>query len=216
MLSKHDEAVALEIEVKVRQKDVENVERALTSLSYQEGHMESLKKDWEVESQAANRIKENIRSIYSCLGNLKFSYHDLVKKFDRLKVKGLVGELTKVKNNSTLTALEVCAGGKLFNIVVDNENTAQQIIESRDLRGRVTTIPLNRIKSKHVHPHVQKAAIELVGEGNAEVALSLVGYADEVKQYSCSGRCIPGNNHGYCTRNYFKGIVFNTSLSLLC
>nr|GFD07686.1 structural maintenance of chromosomes protein 2-1-like [Tanacetum cinerariifolium] len=43
MLSKHDEAVALEIEVKVRQKDVENVERALTSLSYQEGHMESLK-----------------------------------------------------------------------------------------------------------------------------------------------------------------------------
>ncbi|GJW42205.1 structural maintenance of chromosomes protein 2-1 [Tanacetum coccineum] len=181
MLSKHDEAVALENEVKVRQKDVEKVERALMSLSYQEGHMESIKKDWEVESQAVNSIIENIRSIYSCLGNLKFSYHDLVKKFDRSKVKGLVGELTKVKNNSTMTALEVCAGGKLFNIVVDNENTAQQIIEKRDLRGRVTTIPLNRIKSKPVQPQVQKAAVELVGEGNAEVALSLVGYADEVK-----------------------------------
>ncbi|GKB27253.1 structural maintenance of chromosomes protein 2, partial [Tanacetum coccineum] len=142
----HDEAVALENEVTVRQKDIENVERAFTSLSYQEGHTEILK-----------------------------------KKFDRLKVKGLVGELTKVKNNSTMTAVEVCAGGKLFNIVVDNENTAQQIIEKRDLRGRVTTIPLNRIKSKPVQPQVQKAAVELVGEGNAEVALSLVGYADEVK-----------------------------------
>ncbi|PWA67433.1 RecF/RecN/SMC [Artemisia annua] len=181
LLSKHDEAVALENEVKVRQKDVENVERALTSLSYQEGLMESLKKDWEVESQAVNRIKENIQCIYSCLGNLKFSYHDLVKKFDRSKVKGLVGELTKVKNNSTMTALEICAGGKLFYIVVDNDITAQQIIENRDLRGRVTTIPLNRIKSKPVQLQVQEAAVELVGKGNAEVALSLVGYADEVK-----------------------------------
>ncbi|GKB12949.1 structural maintenance of chromosomes protein 2 [Tanacetum coccineum] len=44
LLSKHDEVVALEYEVKVRQKDVKNVKRALTSLSYQEGHMESLKK----------------------------------------------------------------------------------------------------------------------------------------------------------------------------
>ncbi|GKE56456.1 hypothetical protein Tco_1495641, partial [Tanacetum coccineum] len=44
LLSKHDEAVALENEVTVRQKDIENVERALTSLSYQEGHMEILKK----------------------------------------------------------------------------------------------------------------------------------------------------------------------------
>ncbi|GKD69400.1 structural maintenance of chromosomes protein 2 [Tanacetum coccineum] len=89
--------------------------------------------------------------------------------------KGLVGELTKVKNNLTMTALEICAGEKLFNIVVKSPT------DNRDLRGRVTTIPLNRIKSKHVHPQVQKAAIDLVGKGNAEVALLLVGYADEVK-----------------------------------
>nr|GEX36858.1 zinc finger, CCHC-type [Tanacetum cinerariifolium] len=100
---------------------------------------------------------------------------DLNKEVSRLENEE---EDLASKNNNVD---EVCAGGKLFNIVVDNENTAQQIIESRDLRGRVTTIPLNRIKSKHVHPQVQKAAIELVGEGNAEVALSLVGYADEVK-----------------------------------
>ncbi|PWA59949.1 Tetratricopeptide-like helical [Artemisia annua] len=93
----------------------------------------------------------------------------------------------------------------------DNENIAQQIIKNRDLRGRVTTIPLNRIKSKPVQPQVKKAAVDLVAEmlklrfcwlvmltklrentyitiyishvggGNAEVALLLVGYADEVK-----------------------------------
>ncbi|PWA92536.1 RecF/RecN/SMC [Artemisia annua] len=80
-----------------------------------------------------------------------------------------------------MTALEVCAVGQLSYIVVDKENTAQQIIENRELRGRVTTIPLNIIKSKPVQPQVQKAVVELVGEGNAKVALLLVGYANEVK-----------------------------------
>ena len=67
----------------------------------------------------------------------------------------------------------------------------------------MTTIPLNRIKSKPVQPQVQKVVvlvrlllsfltyfrentyitiyISRVGKGNAEFALLLVGYADEVK-----------------------------------
>ena len=61
-----------------------------------------------------------------------------------------------------MTALEVCAGGQLFYIVVDNENIAQQMIKNRDLRGRVTTIPLNKIKSKHVQPQVQNCVVDLV------------------------------------------------------
>ncbi|PWA39119.1 RecF/RecN/SMC [Artemisia annua] len=82
--------------------------------------------------------------------------------------------------------------------------TLQHIIENCELRGRVTTIPLNRIKSKPVQPQVQKADVELVrlllsfltyfkentyitkyishvGEGNVEFALLLVSYANEVK-----------------------------------
>ncbi|GJX90098.1 structural maintenance of chromosomes protein 2 [Tanacetum coccineum] len=47
---------------------------------------------------------------------------------------------------------------------------AQQIIKNRDLRGRVTTIPLNRIKNKHVHPQVQKAAIDLTNAAAEKVA----------------------------------------------
>ncbi|PWA56383.1 structural maintenance of chromosomes protein 2 [Artemisia annua] len=45
----------------------------------------------------------------------------------------------------------------------------------------ITAGAKKRIKSKPVQPQVQKAVVELVGEGNAEVALLLVGYANEVK-----------------------------------
>ncbi|KAI3815898.1 hypothetical protein L1987_15581 [Smallanthus sonchifolius] len=136
-------------QLEIRQKDVENVEKALKALSYEEGQMESLEKDRMVESEAVHRIKEEIRNISSRLGNIEFSYRDPVKNFDRSKVKGVVAKLIKVKNRSTMTALEVCAGGKLYNVVLDTENTGKQLLQN--------------------------------GKGNAEVALSLVDYDDELQ-----------------------------------
>lgn len=44
LLSKQEEAVAVERELNARKKDVENVNRALESLAYEEGEMESLQK----------------------------------------------------------------------------------------------------------------------------------------------------------------------------
>ncbi|KAI3517569.1 hypothetical protein L1887_16784 [Cichorium endivia] len=181
LLSKRDEAVSVEKELKIRQKDVENVEKALKSLSYEEGQMEGLQKDRMVESEAVHKIKEEIRMISSRLGNIEFSYRDPVKNFDRSKVKGVVAKLIKVKDSATMTALEVCAGGKLFNVVVDTENTGKQLLQNGDLRRRVTIIPLNKIQSHPVPSRVQTAATKLVGKGNAEVALSLVGYDDELQ-----------------------------------
>jgi structural maintenance of chromosome 2 len=41
------------------------------------------------------------------LANVEFSYRDPIKNFDRSKVKGVVAKLIKVKDRSTVTALEV-------------------------------------------------------------------------------------------------------------
>ncbi|PWN47834.1 putative SMC3 [Violaceomyces palustris] len=50
------------------------------------------------------------------------------------------------------TAVEVTAGGSLFHIVVDTDNTAQKLLEvmNREKSGRVTFMPLNRLKPKPV------------------------------------------------------------------
>ncbi|KAK9063288.1 hypothetical protein SSX86_017158 [Deinandra increscens subsp. villosa] len=181
LLSKHNEAADAEKNLKIRQKDVENVEKALESLSYEEGQMEILEKDRMMESEAVLKLKEEIRNISSRLGNTEFSYRDPVKNFDRSKVKGVVAKLIKVKDKSTMTALEVCAGGKLYNVVLDTENTGKQLLEKGDLRRRMTFIPLNKIQSYPVPSRVQKDAVNLVGKGNAEVALSLVDYEHELQ-----------------------------------
>ncbi|KAF5947699.1 hypothetical protein HYC85_013656 [Camellia sinensis] len=181
LLSKREEAVAVENELNARTKDAENVKLALESLLYEDGQMEALQKDRAAELELVQKLEDEIRIISAQLANVDFTYHDPVKNFDRTRVKGVVAKLIKVKDGSTMTALEVAAGGKLFNIIVDTENTGKQLLQNGDLRRRVTIIPLNKIQSHPVPPRVQNASVRLVGKGNAEVALSLVGYDQELK-----------------------------------
>ncbi|KAJ0043677.1 hypothetical protein Pint_17204 [Pistacia integerrima] len=181
LMSKREEAVSVENELNVRRKDVENVKQALESVPYKEGQMEALQRDRASEMELVQKLKDDIRDLSAHLANVQFIYRDPVKNFDRSKVKGVVAKLIKVRDSSTMTALEVTAGGKLFNVIVDTENTGKQLLQNGDLRRRVTIIPLNKIQSNTVPPRVQQAAARLVGKENAELALSLVGYSDELK-----------------------------------
>ncbi|KAG5562415.1 hypothetical protein RHGRI_005224 [Rhododendron griersonianum] len=172
----------LEYELHTRSKDVESVQKALESLPYEDGKMEALQRDRAFELEVVQKFKDEIQILSAQLASVDFTYRDPVKNFDRSKVKGVVAKLIKVKDSSTLTALEVAAGGKMFNVVVDTKNTGKQLLQNGELRRRVTIIPLNKIQSHHVPLRVQNTAVRLVGKGNAEVALSLVGYAEELKK----------------------------------
>ncbi|KAF4372098.1 hypothetical protein F8388_000314 [Cannabis sativa] len=181
LMSKRDEAVSVEKELSNRKKDVENVKKTLESLPYKEGQMEVLQKDRASELEWVQKLKDEIRNLSAQLANVQFTYRDPVRNFDRSKVKGVVAKLIKVKDSSAMTALEVAAAGKLFNVVVDTENTGKQLLQNGELRRRVTIIPLNKIQAHTVPDRVRKAAVRLVGKENAELALSLVGYDEELK-----------------------------------
>lgn len=50
-----------------------------------------------------------------------FSERDPERGWDHSKVKGLLANLITIQDVSYATALEVVAGGRLYNIVVDTE-----------------------------------------------------------------------------------------------
>ena len=66
-------------------------------------------------------------------------------------VYGTLAELLEV-NESHRTAVEVTAGNSLFHYVVDNDDTATKVLEvlQRERSGRVTFMPLNRLRPKPV------------------------------------------------------------------
>lgn len=119
---------------------------------------------------------------------LKFQYKDPVRGFDRSKVKGLVANLINVSNPEHSTALEVVAGGKLFQVVVDEAITGKALLDRGQLERRVTIIPLDKIKasgrlSRATTDKAQQIAQSRGGGSDklAQPAIELVGYDEEIQ-----------------------------------
>ena len=114
--------------------------------------------------------------------NVRFTYTDPCEGFDRSRVKGVVCELIEVRDARYTTAVEVCAGGKLFQVVVDNEKTGELLLKKGNLQRRVTIIPLNKIRYHTVPPQKVLSAQKLCPSGDACLALTLVGYDKSVQE----------------------------------
>lgn len=118
-------------------------------------------------------------------GRLSFVYKDPVRGFDRSKVKGLVAKLiTAIPDTKYATALEVVAGGRLFQVVVDEAITGKALLERGQLVRRVTIIPLDKIRPKHVSGSACAKATEIASNQGAEAhpAIELIGFDESVRQ----------------------------------
>lgn len=138
----------------------------------------------EEESRLQARIRElqqQADGLRRRVANINFSYADPTPGFDRSRVKGLVAELfTLEKQHAEAgTALEVCAGGRLYNVVVDTAETGTQLLQNGKLKKRVTIIPLNKISAFRASAQKVGAA-QNIAPGKVGLALSLIGYDKEV------------------------------------
>ncbi|THH05591.1 hypothetical protein EW145_g4689 [Phellinidium pouzarii] len=115
------------------------------------------------------------------LASLDFSYTSPTPNFDRSKVKGLIASLITLDPSDfpKSTALEITAGGKLYNVVVQDEKVGKELLQNGRLKKRVTIIPLNKINSHRLPPQKLQAATRLA-PGKVRLALSLVVYPEEV------------------------------------
>ena len=112
--------------------------------------------------------------------SFSFDAHGMGKDWDSSRVKGTVAELVRLgARPEAAGALEVLAGGRLFQVIVDTEVTGKALLEKGRLRKRVTLIPLNQIKPSLLSADRRAAAARIGGDG-AVPALSLVGYPSEV------------------------------------
>jgi len=70
--------------------------------------------------------------------------------------------------------VETAAGGRLLNVIVDDEQVGKALLEKGQLGRRWTMIPLSQISTAASIPSVlQKRAVEEVGEGQVAVALDV-------------------------------------------
>uniref|UniRef100_A0A0X3NVR8 Structural maintenance of chromosomes protein n=1 Tax=Schistocephalus solidus TaxID=70667 RepID=A0A0X3NVR8_SCHSO len=107
---------------------------------------------------------------------LTVEYADPQPNFDRRRVLGVVAKLFDLMDLKYATAIEVAAGGKLYNLAVDTEKTGKLLLERGQLRRRITMLPLNQIRGPSIPPEVLDRAQRLVGAQNVASAISLIRF----------------------------------------
>lgn len=157
------------------------LEAELAKMGFEPGKESEM---YQQESHLQARIRElkqQADGLRRRVANIDFSYNDPSPNFDRSRVKGLVAQLFTLEKEHTRagTALEICAGGRLYNVVVDTADTGTQLLQNGKLRKRVTIIPLNKIAAFKASAEKIGAAQKLA-PGKVDLALSLIGYEDEV------------------------------------
>lgn len=159
----------------------QKLEKELGKLGFEPGKENDMYKQEAALQQTIRKLREQNDVLKRKVANIDFNYADPAPNFDRTKVKGLVAQLFTLDKDKTEagTALEVCAGGRLYNVVVDTEVTGTQLLQKGKLRKRVTIIPLNKIAAFRASAEKIGAAQQLA-PGKVDLALSLIGYDDEV------------------------------------
>ncbi|XP_013912084.1 PREDICTED: structural maintenance of chromosomes protein 2 [Thamnophis sirtalis] len=164
------------------EKQKEKLEHEMKELNYEDKKEERLLEKQKELSRVVNRLRESYETFLARFPNLRFDYRNPETNWNADRVKGLVASLITVKDVSTATALEVVAGGRLYNVVVDTEVTGKKLLEKGELKRRYTIIPLNKISSRCIGKETIKVAKTLVGDNNVNLALSLVGYDSEIQK----------------------------------
>ncbi|KAI1939871.1 Structural maintenance of chromosomes protein 2 [Ophidiomyces ophidiicola] len=162
-------------------KQAKRLEQDLTKQGFEPGKEEQMYQEEMSLQKDIRDLRGQADSLKRKVANVDFTYTDPYPNFQRSKVKGLVAQLFTLDKDrlDAGTALEICAGGRLYNVVVDSSDTGTSLLQNGKLRKRVTIIPLNKITAFKASAEKIGAAKDLA-PGKVDLALSLIGYDEEV------------------------------------
>lgn len=179
-------------------KKVSDITSRLAELEFSDTEYETAEEEVAELQTSITDLNQRINTLTVKLRGMSFEYSDPVRGFDRSKVKGIVANLIKVKDPKNATALEVAAGGKLFQVVVDDAITGKALLDRGKLKRRYTLIPLDKIRARHVPGPAKERAEAIARSFNtfATPAIDLVEFDEELRvaiEYVFGGTIVVGD-----------------------
>jgi structural maintenance of chromosome 2 len=207
-----DQNAALLKDIEGLKQQAQRLEKEMGKLGFQPGSEQEMYKQEALLQQTIRNLRQESDGLKRRAANIDFHYADPVPNFDRSKVKGLVAQLFTLDKqfSQAATALEICAGGRLYNVVVDNEVTGTQLLQGGRLRKRVTIIPLNKIAAFRASAQTIATA-QRIAPGKVDLALSLVGYEEEV---SAAMEYVFGNTLVCADADTAKRVTFDPNVRM--
>jgi len=143
-------------------------------------------KDFQRVTIEQNELKlklEKIRLVYNDMQtrlkfDIEYKDHESLQGIDKKKVYGRILSLFKPIDLKYTKALEYIASSRIWNIVVDNEQTAKYLFENQVFLQRETCIPNSKILFKSF-PEDKIKQVESRGEGRVNYALNVIKFDDK-------------------------------------
>ncbi|CAB5184505.1 uncharacterized protein OCT59_029661 [Rhizophagus irregularis] len=145
-----------------RKVNLEEMNNQYNELKAQRDKLTDQRKElWREDAQLDTKLinareqwKSNERALASSMDKKTNNGLNAVKRIvEQYRIKGVLGplyELVDCTDPNKWTAVEVTAGQSLFHVVVDTDDTATKVLDvlNREQSGRVTFMPLNRLRTK--------------------------------------------------------------------
>ncbi|XP_029049101.1 structural maintenance of chromosomes protein 2 isoform X1 [Osmia bicornis bicornis] len=164
-----------------KEKEVKNLENELKKLNYEDGYVEQLKEQRNVLRNEIRVLQEKADHFESQYPRIRFEYKKPEPNFDDRSVKGVVCKLMTIKDRRAAYALDIAAGARLYNIIVDTEINGKKLLQHGQLQQRVTIIPLNKVNGRPMDNQIIHLAQKIGGVENVQPALSLIDSPQEIK-----------------------------------
>eukprot|EP00980_Cylindrotheca_fusiformis_P008943 scaffold1909_cov130-Cylindrotheca_fusiformis.AAC.10 len=166
-ISTAEESIAsTQAEVKSKQESLQSIRKTLEEKQRNlHSLMDSRKHTWRKAEELQERLKENRDHMQKCISDVRKSMPratamglkalQRIVQEERLVVGeqyfGMVMENMTLKDPKYQTCVEVAAQNALFHVIVDTDATAARLMEhlERKKLGRVTFMPLNRLRGGH-------------------------------------------------------------------
>lgn len=163
------------------EKEIQAKETKLASFGFDVKAYEDLRQQEKEYRQRIADYQNQLNYLRREVGNIDFQYARPYPDFNPQSVKGVAVQLFKLEedHHDKALALQVCAGGRLYNVVVDNANTASALLEKGQLKRRVTIIPLDKISASSIPDKIVQYAKEQC-PGKVELSLNLIDFENEL------------------------------------
>ncbi|KAL4472622.1 hypothetical protein ABPG74_018571 [Tetrahymena malaccensis] len=209
------ERESLSKKLEILEKEIKQVEEDIDKCTFNVNELRARENERANYDQQIMKLNHNLENILNQNGNwiFKLQFRDPEPNFDRSKIKGRILSLFKVKSPEYFEALEAGAGGKLLNIVTEDEQTSKLMLKKNCFSFNVRFIPNNKIVSRKIDDQIVQEAQHIAKEmgGWALPAYDLIEYDKYLER---SMLFVFGNFIVTSNQHIAKQIAFNQNVRM--
>ncbi|GAA5892437.1 hypothetical protein JCM6882_005616 [Rhodosporidiobolus microsporus] len=155
-------------------KEKEGLEEQLKASGFDEAEGKKLEEERQQRGQAVDGLRQRREQKRREIPRVDFRADDPYPGFDRSAVFGTLASLIDLpsQNAAAATALEIAAGGRLYNVAVRDSETVAAFIKAKTIKTKTILLPVTSLQVYKADDRRVAAA----RKHGAELALNLIQY----------------------------------------